>query len=153
MFWVSKIDFSRTDTSLIDAASNGAKNGIKVYVNIIANLIAFVAFLAFADETVKWITFLVGFDDVGIEFFLGKMFIPVSWALGVAWEDCEAVGHVIGTKTLINEFVAFRLLGQYKKAGEISVNFMKVNYSFTIYVFLILASIFCNCNLRYMWVC
>lgn len=37
--------------------------------------------------------------------------------------DCEAVGNIIGTKTIINEFVAYRLLGEYKRAGEISVTF------------------------------
>lgn len=93
-------------------------------LNIIANLVGFIAFLAFADATVKWMTFLLGYNDIGIEFILGKIFIPVSWALGVEWEDCEAIGNVIGTKLFLNEFVAFRLLGEYKKAGEISVSFL-----------------------------
>lgn len=63
----------------------------------------------------------MGFEDVGIQYILGKIFIPVSWVIGVSWEDCEAIGNVIGTKTIINEFVAYELLGKYKRAGEISV--------------------------------
>lgn len=113
----------RTDTSILDAASSGAKNGIELFLNIIANLIAFVAFLAFADGILKWFSFLLGFNDVGIEFILGKMFIPIAWALGVRWDDCQNIGHVIGTKTFVNEFVAYELLGDYKEAGEISVRF------------------------------
>lgn len=83
---------------------------------------SFVAFIAFADAILMWITYLMGFNDVGITFLLGKIFMPVSWIIGVKWEDCEAVGNVIGTKTIINEFVAFRLLGQYIENGEISVS-------------------------------
>ena len=96
-------------------------------LNVIANLVAFIGFLAFADSTLKWSTTLLGFDDVGVEFILGKVFIPVSWALGVEWGDCEAVGNVIGTKTFLNEFVAFELLGDYKEAGEISVKTLEKN--------------------------
>lgn len=69
-----------------------------------------------------WLTTLVGFEGIGIQFIVGKVFIPFSWVIGIEWKDCEAVGNVIGTKTLINEFVAFQLLGEYKRAGEISVS-------------------------------
>lgn len=90
-------------------------------LNIIANLVAFVAFIAFADGMIKWVTYLIGFDDVGIQYILGKIFIPISWSLGIDWDDCEPIGNVIGTKTIVNEFVAYRLLGNYKRAGRISV--------------------------------
>lgn len=118
---IQTLSYFRTDSSLLDAASNGASQGISLILNIIANLVAFVAFIAFADGMFRWVTYLVGFDDVGIQYVLGKIFIPISWALGVDWVDCEAVGNVIGTKTIINEFVAYQRLGAYKKAGTISV--------------------------------
>ena len=84
---------------------------------------AFVAVIAFADGMLLWLTTLLGFDGIGIEWILGKMFMPISWALGVDWEDCEEVGNVIGTKTIINEFVAYQRLGEYKRNGDISVSF------------------------------
>jgi len=65
----------------------------------------------------------MGFENVDIQFILGKIFMPLSWLIGVDWEDCEAVGNVIGTKTIINEFVAFRVLGDYIERNEISVSF------------------------------
>lgn len=83
---------------------------------------SFVAFIAFADTLVVWITLLMGFDDVNIAFLIGKVFMPVSWLIGIQWEDCEAVGYIIGTKTIVNEFVAFKILGDYMKAGSISVS-------------------------------
>jgi len=109
-----------TDTSILDAASNGASQAISLILNIIANLVAFVAVVAFANALIKWITFLLGFNDVGIQYLLGKIFMPVSWLIGIPWEDCEAVGNVIGTKTIVNEFVAFRVLGDYIDEHAIS---------------------------------
>lgn len=162
---------------MLDAASNGASQGISLILNIIANLVAFVAFIAFADEMLQWLTYLVGFEDVGIQYILGKIFIPISWAviiiyhgnmqnifkdfhlkLGVDWEDCEAVGNIIGTKTIINEFVAYRLLGEYKSAGEISVAFDISGLTFVqkykfIYLIFLTASVLCYCNLRHLWLC
>jgi pyrimidine nucleoside transport protein len=141
------------DSSVLDAASNGASQGISLILNIIANLVAFVAFIAFADGIFKWATFLLGFEDVGIQFILGKMFIPVSWAIGVDWKDCEQIGNVIGTKTIINEFVAYQRLGAYKKAGEISV---RIQWTFTLLVMNNLffsASICSNRNVCNLWLC
>lgn len=66
---------------MLDAASNGASQGISLILNIIANLVAFVAFIAFADGMLQWLTYLVGFEDVGIQYILGKIFIPISWAV------------------------------------------------------------------------
>lgn len=80
------------------------------------------AFIAFADALIAWITHLMGFNEVNIAFLLGKLFMPVSWIIGIRWEDCEAVGNVIGTKTIVNEFVAFKILGDYVDAEAISVS-------------------------------
>jgi pyrimidine nucleoside transport protein len=90
-------------------------------LGIIANLVAFIAFIAFADSIIKWITYLLGFEDIGTEFIFSIVFMPVAWLIGIPWEDCRAVGNVIGIKTIINEFVAFEVLGRYIKNGEISV--------------------------------
>jgi len=106
-----------SDSSILDAASNGASQAIMLILNIIANLVAFVAFVKFADAILKWITVLLGFNNIGVEFLLGKIFMPVSWLIGVDWEDCEEVGNVIGIKTFVNEFVAFEVLGQYVDNG------------------------------------
>lgn len=137
---------------MLDAASNGASQGINLILNIIANLVAFVAFIAFADGVFTWATTLLGFENVGIQFIMGKIFIPVSWALGVDWVDCEKVGSVIGTKTVINEFVAYERLGAFKRAGAISVrsqhcqdNYGKLTWD------VLSASFISNCNVRHMW--
>ena len=104
----------------MDAASNGASQAIPLVLNIIANLVAFVSFISFADGLLKWLTHLAGFTDIDIAFILSKLFKPISWLIGVDWKECDAFGNIIGTKTIVNEFVAFKLLGDYKKANTIS---------------------------------
>lgn len=105
----------------MDAAANGASLAIPLILSIIANLVAFVSFVSFADGILNWITRLMGFNNIGIQFILGKFFMPISWLIGVDWKDCEAIGNVIGTRTVVNEFVAFKRLGEYKRNGEITV--------------------------------
>ena len=107
---------------MLDAATNGAQQGIEVILSIVAILVAFLAVISLTDGLFLWLTTLLGFENIGIQFVLGKIFVPVSWAIGIEWKDCEAVGNVIGTKMIFNEFVAFHKLGEYNDAGEISVS-------------------------------
>jgi len=43
---------------------------------------------------------------------LGTIFAPIAWLLGVRWKDCGAVGNLLGTRLILNEFVAFVNLGK-----------------------------------------
>ena len=52
-------------------------------------MIAFIAFVAFVDGMLQYFTILLGYEGVGLQFILGKMFIPLAWALGVDWVDCK----------------------------------------------------------------
>ena len=52
---------------------------------------------------------------------LAKLFVPLSWMMGVPWEECETVGRLIGLKTTVNEFIAYQRLGEFKKAHQLSV--------------------------------
>jgi len=42
------------------------------------------------------------------------MFAPVAWLMGVAWDDCATIGNLLGTRLVLNEFVAFLQLGPLK---------------------------------------
>lgn len=106
----------------MDAASNGATTAIGLILGIIANLVAFVSFIAFLNGIVNWFGYLVGFDDLSFEWIFAKLFIPLAYVIGIPWEDCEHVASVIAAKTIINEFVAYERLGKLKIAGLISVS-------------------------------
>ncbi|XP_053996171.1 solute carrier family 28 member 3-like [Hylaeus anthracinus] len=102
------------DASLMDAASKGAVAGIPLVLGIIANIIAFVSFIALVNALLSWIGLLVGFDGLSFEFILSRLFMPLSWIMGVPWDKCEYVATLIGLKTVVNEFVAYQKLGEFK---------------------------------------
>ncbi|XP_001601110.2 solute carrier family 28 member 3 [Nasonia vitripennis] len=108
------------ESSLLDAATKGALSAIPLVLGIIANIIAFVSAIAFINAILAWMGGLVGFPDLTFELILAKAFIPLSYIMGVPWEECETVGTLIGLKTIVNEFVAYQKLGQFKKDGKLT---------------------------------
>ncbi|KAJ4439381.1 hypothetical protein ANN_07503, partial [Periplaneta americana] len=108
------------ETSVLDAATKGALLGIQLVLGIIANLIAFVSFIAFINGILSWLGAHVGVENLTLEFILGKVFIPLSWIMGVEWEQCEEVARLVGIKTIVNEFVAYEQMGKSKAANKLS---------------------------------
>ncbi|XP_053598836.1 solute carrier family 28 member 3 [Microplitis demolitor] len=108
------------DTSVMDAATKGAMAGIPLVLGIIANIVAFVSFISFFNAILSWLGGLVGFADLTFEFLLSRAFMPLSWIIGVPWDQCEDVGTLIGLKTVVNEFVAYQKLGELKKLGKLT---------------------------------
>ncbi|XP_075166620.1 concentrative nucleoside transporter 2 [Haematobia irritans] len=108
------------DSSILDAASNGANSAIPIVLGISANIIAFVAFIAFLNAMVSWFGGLVGLEYIDFEWLFSKLFIPLAWAMGVPWDDCNDIAKVVATKTIINEFVAYERLGELIKNNVIS---------------------------------
>ncbi|XP_063923916.1 sodium/nucleoside cotransporter 2-like isoform X2 [Zophobas morio] len=102
--------------SLLDAAIKGAGEAAMIILGIIANLISFIATIYFFNGILTWLGTLVGYTEEGelwtLEIILGKVFIPLTYTMGVQWEECEKVGQLIGVKTIVNEFVAFQKMGE-----------------------------------------
>ncbi|XP_053677626.1 solute carrier family 28 member 3-like [Anopheles nili] len=109
-----------TDSSMVDAACNGASAATSLILGIIANLIAFVSFVAFVNGLLGWMGMLVGFESVSLEWFCGRIFRPLAFVMGVSWKDSEHVGQIIGIKTVVNEFVAYQQLGTLIQNGTIT---------------------------------
>ncbi|XP_065087903.1 solute carrier family 28 member 3 isoform X2 [Ochlerotatus camptorhynchus] len=108
------------DSSVLDAASNGANTATALVLGIIANLIAFVSFIAFLNGVLGWLGELVGFEDISLENIFGTIFRPLAFAMGVPWDESYYVGKLIGTKTIVNEFVAYQRLGEFIEAKALS---------------------------------
>ncbi|XP_054738038.1 solute carrier family 28 member 3 isoform X2 [Anastrepha obliqua] len=115
------------DSSILDAASNGANSAIPIVLGIAANIVAFVAFVAFLNAVVNWFSFLVGLEDVDFEWLFSKLFIPLAWAMGVPSKDCDIVAKIVATKTIINEFVAYERLGEYIKNGDLEARSISIS--------------------------
>ena len=99
-----KITIERPGINLIDAAARGAGDGLHLALNIAAMLIAFLALIALCDGA-------LGYFHTSLEQIFGYIFAPVAWLLGVKFDDCRSIGDLLGTRLVLNEFVAFQRLG------------------------------------------
>ena len=96
----------RPGVNIIDAAARGAGDGLHLALNIAAMLIAFLAMIALVNGI------LGALFHVSLQMILGKLFAPVAWLLGVSFNDCATIGSLLGTRLVLNEFIAFQELGR-----------------------------------------
>jgi concentrative nucleoside transporter, CNT family len=97
--------------NIIMAAADGAQTGVKLAVAVGAMLLAFVALVALANGILGGIGAWFGMPDLSFQFILGKVFAPVMFMLNVPWNEADVAGGLFGTKVVLNEFVAFSMLG------------------------------------------
>nr|WP_220479115.1 nucleoside transporter C-terminal domain-containing protein [Lysobacter spongiae] len=112
-----RMDVEKTTTNVIDAAAAGAADGLKLALNVGAMLLAFIALIALLNAPLVWIGEVTGLQDVlgrptDLSSLLGYLLSPLAWAIGVPWQDASTVGGLIGTKVVLNEFVAYVQLGE-----------------------------------------
>jgi CNT family concentrative nucleoside transporter len=99
--------------NIIDAAARGASDGVMLAINIGGMLIAFLALIAMVNGILGWVNTLPGMAWLppSLERIFGFVFAPIAWILGVSWKDASAIGNLLGTRLVLNEFVAFLQLG------------------------------------------
>ncbi len=110
----------RTTVNAIDAAAEGALAALRLAANIGALLIAFVAIVALLNAFIGWGGGIVGVEGLTLEKILGWVLAPFAWLMGIPWQDAQAVGSLIGIKTVANEFVAYVELGQLIQDGSVA---------------------------------
>src|SRR5215469_652421 len=101
------IKVEKPGINVIDAAARGAGDGLQLALNIAAMLIAFIALIAMLNG-------ILGYFHTSMQQILGYIFAPVAWLLGVKYNDCQTVGNLLGTRLVLNEFIAFQQLGPLK---------------------------------------
>lgn len=106
-----KLALEHKDANVLDAISKGVGDGLFLALNVAAMLIAFVALVYLSNG-------ILSIANLKLETLFGYALAPVAWLLGVPWQDATKVGYLMGTKVVINEFVAFSLLGPMK--GQIA---------------------------------
>lgn len=109
-----KIEVESTSANAIDAAANGASDGLSLALNVGAMLLAFLALIAMVNYIIGQAGGLFG-ADLTLEMLLGWAVSPIAWLIGVPWADAVRFGSLLGTKVILNEFVAYLAL-----AGEIT---------------------------------
>ncbi len=98
-------------TNLLGAIARGTTDGLHMALNIAAMLIAFLALIALLDGIMGGIHAHAAWFPPSLEFILGKVFAPVAFIIGIPWHDCAAIGNLLGVRMVLNELVAFSMLG------------------------------------------
>ena len=102
-----KLDVAKTDVNIIDAAGRGTSEGLHLALNVGAMLISFLALVAALNAG-------LGLVGLSLQQILGWVFAPLAWSMGVPWHDATTVGNLLGTRMVLNEFVAYSQLGPLK---------------------------------------
>src|SRR5437016_6711016 len=107
---------SEKSENLLGAISRGTTDGLYLSLNVAAMLISFLALIALTDAILGGVHNELAHVGIGwfpssMEKIFGILFAPIAWLIGIPWHDCPIVGNLLGTRMVLNELVAFSILG------------------------------------------
>lgn len=102
------------EENLLGAIARGTTDGLHLALNIAAMLISFLALIALLNGIFGGIHAHVSWFPQSMEQIFGYVFWPIAWVIGVPSHDCAIVGNLLGTRMVLNELVAFSMLGPQK---------------------------------------
>jgi concentrative nucleoside transporter, CNT family len=103
------LDFTSEATGSMDALTRGTLDGAQLLLNIVAMLVVFIALVALVNLVIAPYT---------LQGALGWALAPLAWLAGIPWSEARAAGSLLGTKTVINELVAYLDLAAMKDLSE-----------------------------------
>jgi CNT family concentrative nucleoside transporter len=139
-----QVSKEKIGANLLDAICLGTTDGLRLAVNVGGMLIVFTAFVAMVNYVLShWCGDPLGlnpmvasltdgtFKTFSLEFILGILFAPVAWLMGISNDALLQSGALLGTRTVLNEFVAFLNLADLKNAGTYNDprNLMIITYA------------------------
>ena len=105
---------TEAEENLIGAIARGTTDGLYLALNIAAMLVSFLALIALTNGIFGGIHNHISWFPHSLEQVFGYIFAPVAWVIGIPAHDCLKVGNLLGTRMVLNELVAFSILGQMK---------------------------------------
>ena len=96
----------RQDASAMDALTRGTVEGVGLLIQIVAMLIVLIALVYLANAALALLPEVAG-APLTLQRVLGWIFAPLAWAAGVPWAESQVAGSLLGTKTALNEFIAY----------------------------------------------
>ena len=93
----------------VDRSTRGTLQGAELLINIVAMLLVFVALVALVNLVIAPYT---------LQGLLGWLLAPLAWLCGIPWSEAPAAGALLGTKTVINELVAYLELARAQELSE-----------------------------------
>jgi len=109
------------EENLLGAVARGTTDGLHLALNIAAMLISFLALIALTNGIMGGLhNWLAGHGifwfPASLEKIFGVLFAPIAWVIGIPWHDCGTIGNLLGTRMVLNELVAFSMLGPMKES-------------------------------------
>ncbi|QJB70150.1 NupC/NupG family nucleoside CNT transporter [Parasphingorhabdus halotolerans] len=89
-----------------DAIIKGTMDGVQLFLAVIAVIIVIFALVALVDQILAALPLVAG-DELTLKRLFGWIFAPLMWMIGVPWEEAGAAGSLMGTKAILNEYVAY----------------------------------------------
>ena len=96
----------RTASSSMDAVVKGTMDGLQLLLNIIAMLVVMVALVHLANLLIGLLPNVAG-QPLTLQRLLGYVMAPIVWLFGIPWSQAQTAGYLMGTKTILNELLAF----------------------------------------------
>jgi CNT family concentrative nucleoside transporter len=93
-------------SSSMDAITKGTLDGLGLLLNILAMLIVLIALVTLANLMLEALPLVHG-RPITLQRMLGTLLAPLAWLVGVPWSEAPAAGALLGTKTVLNEFIAY----------------------------------------------
>lgn len=93
-------------SSSMDAITKGTLQGVELLLNIIAMLVVLVALVYFVNLILGLLPDIGG-APITLQRMLGMVMAPVVWLMGVPWQEATTAGALMGTKTILNELLAY----------------------------------------------
>jgi CNT family concentrative nucleoside transporter len=102
------------ESNVLGAIARGTLDGLHLALNVGAMLITFLALLALINAMMGWTHMRIAWFPYSLEQVFGWVFAPIAWLIGIRWQDAATIGNLLGTRMVLNEFVAFAKLGTLK---------------------------------------
>jgi len=93
-------------SSAMDAITRGTIQGVELLINIVAMLIVLVALVHLVNMMLQFLPDIGG-QPLTLQHLLGLIMSPVTWLMGIPWNECQTAGALMGAKTILNEFLAY----------------------------------------------
>ena len=129
---VIKLEVKKEHSNIMDAISHGASDGMKISLNVIAMLIGVIALIALVDALLGYLGHFLSWtglslsaigldlDNLRLKDVVGSFFSLFAIVMGVPVSESMSVGSLMGTKMVINEFVAYSDLSPMIQQGVLS---------------------------------
>lgn len=96
----------REASSTMDAVIHGTSDGLSIWLNVIATLIVLVALVSLVNAMMVVLPEVAG-APVTLQRLFGWIMAPIVWLIGIPWAEAQVAGSLMGTKTVLNEFIAY----------------------------------------------